>query len=210
MPGMMSPEGQAVLLEDAENPWIDDIEGYDRFQRTAPAIKGPNNGPIENHVYATNPRKPNAGKQYIPIRYQHQDFPMAVYSPRVIASREVSMDLETIAKSKDKDRQPAWDAFLDRLVEIELSVDFRQLALPELVPDPTAIRMLRRTLILQIQAAESEVWITKNHPKTYADYQVFVKSPNMQTVRSSSELKSLGRGWYRNPNCAPETEVNIK
>lgn len=205
-PQMLNAAGQAVMLEDLENPWIDDIDGYERFQRTAPAIPAAQ----KNHIYADNPRKPNAGKQYLPIIYRHQDFPMAVYQPRIIASKEVADNLAAIVAAKDKDRQKAWDAFLDRLLEIELEIDFRQLALPEIVPDPTAIRMLRRTLVLQIQAAESETWKTKNHPKTYADYQLFVKSPIMRIARDAEELKSFGRGWFKAPTFAPETEIAAK
>jgi hypothetical protein len=205
-PMMLNAAGQAVMLEDLENPWIDDIDGYERFQRTAPAVPAAQ----KNHIYADNPRKPNAGKQYLPIIYRHQDFPMAVYQPRVIASKDVADTLAAIVAAKDKDRQKAWDAFLDRLLEIELEIDFRQLALPEIVPDQTAIRMLRRTLVLQIQAAESEAWKTKNHPKTYADYQIFIKSPIMRIVRNAEELATFGRGWFKAPTFAPETEINAK
>jgi hypothetical protein len=201
-PMMLNAAGQAVLLEDLENPWIDDIDGYERFQRTSPAIPAAQ----KNHIYADNPRKPNAGKQYLPIIYRHQDFPMAVYQPRIIASKEVANDLAAIVAAKDKDRQKAWDAFLDRLLEVELEIDFRQLALPEIVPDPTAIRMLRRTLVLQIQAAESEAWKTKNQ-KTYAEYKIFEKTPILRTVRDGDELRALGRGWFKSPACTPESEI---
>jgi len=200
---MLNAAGQAVLLEDLENPWIDDIDGYERFQRTAPAVPAAQ----KNHIYADNPRKPNAGKQYMPIIYRHQDYPMAVYQPRLIMSKEVSNDLAAIVAAKDKDRQKAWDAFLDRLLEINLEIDFRQLALPEIVPDPTAIRMLRRTLVLQIQAAEWETWKTKNHPKTFVDFQLFVKTPIMREVRDVEALKALGPGWFRSPACTPESAI---
>lgn len=202
-PQMLNAAGQAVILEDLENPWIDDIDGYERFQRTAPAIPAAQ----KNHIYADNPRKPNVGKQYLPIIYRHQDFPMAAYQKRLIASQEIANDLAIIVKAKEKERQAAWDSFLDRLMEIELEVDFRQLALPETVPDPTAIRMLRRTLVLQVQAAEWETWKVKNHPKTFQDYQMWVKTPIMQTVRDAEALKVLGKGWFKTPNCTPESEI---
>jgi hypothetical protein len=204
-PQMLNAAGQAVLLEDMENPWIDDIDGYDRFQRTQPAVPAAQ----KNHIYAENPRKPNTGKQYLPIIYRHQEFPMAVYQLRIVASVEVQKDLLEILKAPDKGQQKLWENFLDRLVQIELEIDFRQLALPEVCPDKTAIRMLSRTLTLQVQAAESEVWRTKNQ-KTYAEYKLFMKTPIMRTVFNGEELKGIGRGWFSNPNCTPETEIAAK
>ena len=200
---MLNAAGQAVILEDLENPWIDDIDGYERFQRTAPAV------PVaqRNHIYADNPRKPNAGKQYMAIIYRHQDFPMAVYQPRVIHSREIQNDLTSIIQAKDKDRTKLWDSFMDRLTEIELQIDFRQLSLPEVCPDVTALRLLKRTLVLQVQAAESEEWIAKNQ-KTYAEFKLYIKTPIMRTVHSLEEVRTLGRGWFTNPGCAPESEIN--
>ena len=205
---MLNAAGQAVLLEDFENPFLDDVDGMDRFQRTAPAVRGPNGGPIGNHIYAENPRKPNAGKQYLPIRYQHQDFPMAVYQKRIIPSVEVQMDLTALTAQKDATKRPKmWDDFMDRLIQIELQIDFRQLSLPETCPDITALRLLKRTLVLQIQAAESEEWIAKNQ-KTYAEFKIWAKTPIMRTVNSEEELKSLGRGWFKNPDCGPESELS--
>lgn len=205
MPNLTGPY-QAVLLEDSENPWIDDIDGYDRFQRTAPSAKGAQ-GP---HIYDFNPRKPNAGKQYLPIRYQFQEYPKSVYQPRLIPSREISEDLAIVAKAPETKRQDLWDKFMDRLLAIELEIDFRQLALPEIVPDATALRMLRRTLVLQVQTAEAEAWKAKNHPKTFADYKVFINSPLMRIVKSAEEEKAAGRGWFASPSCEAKTEVNVK
>lgn len=203
----LNAAGQAVLMEDLENPWIDDIEGYERFQRTAPAVKGSNGGPIGNHIYAENPRQPNKGKQYMAIHYRHQDYPMAVYQPRIVHSVNVQNDLLAILKAPEKKQQDLWEEFLDRLVKIELEIDFRQLALPDKCPDKTALRMLSRTLTLQVQSAESEEWRTKNHPKTYQDYKMYVKTPIMRTVRDAEELKTLGKGWFKAPTCTPETEI---
>ncbi len=205
---MLNAAGQAVLLEDLENPWLDDIEGYERFQRTAPAVKGVNGGPIGNHIWAENPRKPNAGKQYMAIQYRYQEYPRAAYRQRVVASRDTANDLALIAKAKDKDRQKLWDDFLDRLFKSELEIDLRLFALPGTVPDVTAIRMLARTLPLQIQSAEWETWRIKNHPKTFQDYQLFVKSPIMRVVYSDEDAAALGRGWFKSPDCAPDSEFN--
>lgn len=199
--------GQAVLMEDLENPWIDDIDGYERFQRTSPAVKGSNGGPIGNHIYAEDPRRPNKGKQYLSIHYRHQEFPMSVYQPRLVHSVVVQDKLLAILKTPDKKQQEMWEEFLDGLVKIELEIDFRQLALPEKCPDRTALRMLGRTLTLQVQSAESEDWRTKNHPKTYADYKQYVKTPIMRIVRDEEELKALGKGWFKSPACKPETEI---
>ena len=202
---MMNAAGQAVLLEDMENPWIDDIDGFDRFQRTAPAVPAAQ----RNHIYAENPRKPNAGKQYLPIIYQHQDFPLAVYQPRVIHSKTIQNDLTAVIQAKDANRTKLWDEFMEKLTEIELQIDFRQLSLPETCPDVTALRLLKRTLVLQVQAAESEEWIAKNQ-KPYAEFKLFIKTPVMRTVYSVEEAKSLGRNWFTSPSCAAETEINAK
>ena len=205
-PQMLNAAGQAVLLEDMENPWIDDIDGYDRFQRTWPAVPAAQ----KNHIYAENPRKPNAGKQYLPIIYRHQDFPMAIYQPRLVASNEIKAGLSAIASAKDKDRQKMWEEFLDKLFAMDLEIDLRLFALPGEVPDLTAIRMLVRTLPLQVQSAEWEKWKTANHPKTYQDYQFLVKTPIMRTIYSAEELKAVGRGWFSNPACKTETEIAAK
>lgn len=205
MPNLTGP-AQAVLLEDLQNPWIDDIDGYDRFQRTKPSAEGAQH----NHIYAINPRKPNAGKQYLPIRYTFQEYPKSIYQPRLIPSREIAEDLALVAKATEAKRQDLWDKFMDKLIAIELEVDFRQLALPELVPDMTALRMLRRTLVLQVQTAEAEAWKAKNHPKTFADYRIFANSPIMRIVNSPEEEKAAGRGWFASPSCDAKTEVNVK
>lgn len=206
MPSLSELLGQykAVLLEDAQNPFLNDVDGMERFQRTKPSAKG-TEGP---HIYAENPRNPAGGKVYLRISLPYLEFPRMVYRARVVKSQEVARDLDAIVKANDKKRQELWEAFLDRLTQIELEVDFRQLALPSTVPDPTALRLLRRSLVLQIQAAESESWKARNQ-KTYEEYKLWCKSPENKIVNGAEELLALGRGWYLLPTCTTESEANI-
>lgn len=194
-----------VYLEDLAGESLGYHDGLDRFQRTIPAVPAS----MHNHVYAENPRKPGQGKAYIPIRYVHQEFPKMLYKPRFVPSREISRALDVIIQAKKaEDRQELWEKFMDVLTSVELDIDFRQLSLPSNVPDPTATRLLKRTLILQIQAAEIEDWKSKNNTKTHEEYKVFIHTNLNTTVQNETEQKALGVGWFFSPNCAPGTEVN--
>ena len=193
-----------ALLEDSLAESLNYHDGMDRFQRTRPAIPEAQG----NHIFAEHPRYPHKGKQYIPVRYVYQEYPRMVYQQRQIDSVLVSKALDNVI-SEVKDKQKSWDVFLDKLLAIQVDIDFRQLALPSSVPDGTALRLLKRTLILQIQAAEREAWKTKNHPKTFEDYKLWVNSPIQKIVNDENELKAAGRGWYLSPDCKPESEINV-
>jgi hypothetical protein len=201
---MASPR-DLVYLEDQAGEALGFHDGLDRFQRTTPAVPAS----MHNHVYAENPRKPGQGKVYIPIRYQHQEFPKMLYTPRFVPSREIGKALEVVVQTKDPaKRQDLWDKFLDVLTKTELDIDFRQLALPSAVPEPMAVRLLKRTLILQVQSAEIEDWKAKNNTKTHEEYKIFVNTNLNTIVQNETEQKALGAGWFFSPNCAPGTEVN--
>jgi hypothetical protein len=194
-----------VFMEDLAGESLGFHDGIDRFQRTVPAVPAS----MQNHVYAENPRKPGQGKTYIPIRYVHQEFPKMLYKPRFVPSREISKALELIVQCKDATkRQDLWDKFMDVLTSTDLDIDFRQLSLPSAAPDPTATRLLKRTLVLQVQAAEIEAWKAKNNTKTHEEYKLFINTNLNTTVQNETEQKALGAGWYFSPNCAPGTEVN--
>jgi hypothetical protein len=194
-----------VYLEDLQGESLGYHDGMDRFQRTTPAVPAS----MFNHVYAENPRKPGQGKVYIPVRYVHQEFPKMLYKPRFVPSREISKSLDVVVSCKDtKQRQDLWDKFMDILTSTELDIDFRQLSLPSEAPDPTATRLLKRTLVLQVQAAEIEAWKAANPTKAHEEYKLYVNSNLNVTVQNASEQKALGAGYFFSPNCAPGTEVN--
>lgn len=196
---------QAVLLEDSLNPFLNDIDGYERFQRTAPAAKGA----IGPHIWADNPRKPGAGKTYLPIVLHLYEFPKMLYRPRVNFSQQFSEMLGAIIKQTNKEKvQEGWEAFLDRLLESNLEIDFRQFSLPAKAPDLTALRMLKRTLILNIQAAEAASWMASNKNKSHEDFKHFQRTPDHTTVESAEAQKALGPGWFTSPACTPESEIN--
>jgi hypothetical protein len=202
-PQVMTEMMRQALLEDSMAEGLNFHDGMDRFQRTRPAVPEAQG----NHIFAEHPRYPHKGKQYIPVRYVYQEYPRMIYQQRLIDSVLVSKALEVVI-AETKDKQKTWDGFLDRLLSIQVDIDFRQLALPSTVPDGTALRLLKRTLILQIQAAEREAWKTKNHPKTFEDYKLWANSPISQIVNSEQELKAIGKGWFLSPDCKPETEIN--
>jgi len=196
---------EAVFLEDRLSEALGYHDGVDRFQRTQPAVPAS----MHNHIYAVDPRQPGRGKIYIPVQYQFQEYPKMVYKPRFVPSREIAKSLDAIVHCKDNaKRQDLWDKFMDVLTEVELDIDFRQLSLPSAVPDPTATRLLKRTLVLQVQAAEIESWKAKNNTKTHAEYKLFIDTNLNTTVQSKTEEKALGAGWFFSPDCNPGTEVN--
>jgi hypothetical protein len=204
-PQVMTEMMRQALLEDALAEGLNFHDGMDRFQRTRPAIPEAQG----HHIFAEHPRYPHKGKQYIPVRYIYQEYPRMVYQPRLIDSVLVARALDVVISAPPEKKQVMWDGFLDRLLSIQVDIDFRQLALPSAVPDATAQRLLKRTLILQIQAAEREAWKTKNHPKTFEDYKLWANSPIQATVNDEKELKAMGRGWFLKPDCKPESEINV-
>ena len=138
------------------------------------------------------------GTGYVEKPYVYQEYPRAIYRPRVVESVAAAKLLDDVVGVKKDDERN--EIYLQTLQTIgENGYDIRQFPLQ--APPDAQIRNLQNILVLHSQSEARASWLDAHPDKTAKDYQTYIESPETITVSGWDEIAKQSGNWFLDIAC---------